>query len=126
MKCDQSKMRRSIFLELSTLLEIHMTIEESIFYPAYRELMGTQEGIDQAREAQEEHHVVDLLLAELARADPSDEGFEAKVRVFQDIVDRHIENEERGMFLDAERRTDRAGLKMLGVQLEDLANHLSH
>lgn len=125
LKCDSIGDCRSISHELGTLLEIHMTVEESIFYPAYRELSGTRRGVDRVLTACEEHHVVDLLLAELPRVDPSTDRFEATVKVFKDFVERHIEAEEREMLRDAERGIVGDRLDAIGQQMEERADYLS-
>lgn len=125
LKCDDARACRSLSVEISTLLEIHMTIEESIFYPAYRASTGTRRGEQQVLQAFEEHHVIDLLLAELPRIDPSVERFDATVTVFKGLVERHVEAEELEMFRDAERRIDRERLEELGLQMADRAEHLA-
>src|SRR5438874_1058299 len=46
-------------------LKIHSAIEEEIFYPALREQAEKEEETEVMDEAEEEHHVVHLLIDEL-------------------------------------------------------------
>lgn len=68
---------------------------------------------------------MDLILAELPRADPSAERFEAKMKVFKEILDHHVAEEEREMFPEAERRLGQERLEELGAQMGERASHLS-
>src|SRR6185295_20320440 len=64
-------------------LEVHAELEEGLIYPAIRQ------GIDDAElmnEANEEHHLVHVLIAELKELDPSDEAFAAKFTVLGELV----------------------------------------
>jgi hemerythrin superfamily protein len=81
-------------------IEVHATIEEEIVYPVLREADE-----DMFQEAQEEHHVVKILIAELQKMDPDAENFEAKFKVLSENVKHHIEEEE-GEMLPALEKTD--------------------
>ena len=45
-------------------------------------------------EAFKEHHVVDLVLAELPRVSPRDDRFVAKMTVLSELVDQHVQSLE--------------------------------
>jgi hypothetical protein len=49
-------------------------------------------------DAIEQHHAMDLLLAEAPDLDPEGESFTPKVALLEDLVRRHIEAEERELF----------------------------
>jgi hemerythrin superfamily protein len=53
---------------------------------------------DLLREAHEEHKVVKTLLSELSEMTPSDEQFDAKMKVLMENVLHHAEEEEEEMF----------------------------
>lgn len=125
LKSDDDRLRKSLALEISSMLEIHMTIEESFFYPAYRQAAGSTKADDLLLEGYEEHHVVDLILAELPKADPSAERFEAKMKVLKGILEHHVGEEERELFPDAERKLGQERLEKLGAQMGERASHLS-
>ena len=89
--------RRTLMAELASNLKLHMTIEEEIFYPAVQGL-ETRKAEEMVLEAYEEHHVVKLVLAEMPRVNPEDERFEAKMTVLSELVEHHVEEEEKEMF----------------------------
>jgi hypothetical protein len=94
--------RRRVLDEITHDLRAHMMIEEDIFYPAVREI-GTKKTEEIIPEAYEEHHVVKLVLAELPDVDVDDERFEAKVTVLDELIEHHVEEEEKEMFKIAEK-----------------------
>src|SRR6476661_8512528 len=55
-------------------LKIHAAIEEELFYPAVRSPVGKK----LMNEADEEHHVAKLLIAELSTMSGSESHFDAK------------------------------------------------
>jgi hemerythrin superfamily protein len=112
-----ARVRRRLLERIGQALKIHTAIEEKIFYPAVREI-GTDKAEDLVLESLEEHHVVDLVLAELPRVDPSDERFEAKMTVLKELVEHHAEEEEEEMFPMAERKLGDDQLRELGQQME--------
>jgi Hemerythrin HHE cation binding domain len=76
-----------------TELKVHAAVEEELFYPAVRKAVGREV----MNEADEEHHVAKLLVAELDRMDGSESHFDAKFRVLAENVRHHIEEEEGEM-----------------------------
>jgi hemerythrin superfamily protein len=101
-KTEDPKQRRKLMEQIADDLKMHTQIEEEIFYPAVREV-GTAKAEEMIDEAFEEHHVVDLVLAELPQVDPEDERFEAKMTVLSELVEHHVEEEEKEMFKLAKR-----------------------
>lgn len=91
--------RQGIADETIKALEIHTKIEESLVYPAIREATGEEDLVD---EANEEHHVVALLIKELKKMKASAEGYKAKFTVMSELVKHHIAEEEKEMFPEAE------------------------
>jgi iron-sulfur cluster repair protein YtfE (RIC family) len=94
--------RRRVLDEIAEKLRAHMTIEEDIFYPAVREV-GTKKAEEIVPEAYEEHHVVTLVLDELPDVDVEVERFEAKMKVLDELIEHHVEEEEDEMFKIAEK-----------------------
>lgn len=88
--------KRRIVDHVIEQLSVHAAIEELHFYPTVRECSG--ETLAAVLEGLEEHHVVKWTLAELARMSPTDERFDAKVKVLSEIVLHHAEEEERDLF----------------------------
>jgi hemerythrin superfamily protein len=119
-KTEDPKQRRKLMEQITADLKMHTQIEEEIFYPAVREV-GTAKAEEMIDEAFEEHHVVDLVLAELPQVDPEDERFEAKMTVLSELVKHHVEEEEEEMFPMAEKKLGAERIKELGQQLEQMA-----
>jgi hemerythrin superfamily protein len=106
----KQKLAEQICLELI----IHAQIEEEIFYPACEEKVEE----DLLKEAYVEHDGAKLLITEILAGEPSDEFYDSKVKVLQEQIEHHVEEEEKrmeGLFSQARR----AGLDMdaLGEQL---------
>jgi len=102
---------QQICLELS----VHAAIEEEIFYPACE---GKVEE-DLLKESYVEHDAAKVLIAEItAGQGADDEFFDAKVKVLQEEIEHHVEEEEKrleGLFAQA-RKAD-LDLDALGEQL---------
>src|SRR5881227_3505381 len=101
-KTEDGRQRRQLMDQIANELKIHTKIEEEIFYPAVREI-GTEKAEEMIDEAFEEHHVVDLVLAELPTVDPEDERFAAKMTVLSELVEHHADEEEKEMFKTAQK-----------------------
>jgi len=101
-KAEGAEDRRQLMEQIKMFLEAHTTIEEEIFYPAIAEL-ETKKACEMVNEAFEEHHVVKLVLKELPSVDPEDERFEAKMTVLSELIEHHVEEEEKEMFKLAEK-----------------------
>jgi hypothetical protein len=83
--------------------------------------LGTSKAEEMIDEAFEEHHVVDLVLAELPQVDPEDERFEAKMTVLSELVEHHVEEEEKEMFRLAEKKLGPERIKELGQRMAEMA-----
>ena len=81
-------------------LEIHAELEEGLIYPAIREGIDDDEVMN---EANEEHHLVHVLIAELKELEPSDDAFKAKFTVLGELVKHHVKEEEGEMFPQAQK-----------------------
>ena len=108
------KTREELFATIKGELTVHEIIEEEIFYPALKEHPKAK---DLVLEAYEEHHVVDMVMAELEGLDVSDETWGAKATVMKENVEHHIEEEEGEMFAKARQVFDRQELEDLGARM---------
>ncbi|HWW77725.1 MAG TPA: hemerythrin domain-containing protein, partial [Pyrinomonadaceae bacterium] len=84
------KTRTELFAKLKEELDIHARIEETIFYPAIKQAAETREIV---LEGFEEHHVVKMLLKELESLPVDTEQWTAKLKVLQENVEHHVEEE---------------------------------
>ena len=108
----------ALFEQIRDALTVHMDIEETIFYPAVKAVRD-EKVKDEVREADEEHHVVKLLLAELGKMNLSDEQFDAKLTVLRENVEHHIEEEEDELLPDAKKKLSPELLDQLGDEMEE-------
>ena len=109
------KTREELFARLKEELEIHARIEETIFYPVLQEADATH---DITLEAFEEHAVVKQLLSELESLNKDDETWGAKLKVLQENVEHHVEEEENEMFEKARKVLSKEELESLGTRME--------
>lgn len=112
---DQQTMRQ-VAEKIVTELKVHTTIEEEIFYPEIRK--GGPELEEIVAEGVEEHHVVDVLIDELAGLEPGGEEWTAKVQVMIENVEHHATEEEQEMFPQVRRAFDTDALAGLAERLE--------
>ena len=108
----KEKLARQICRELT----VHAMIEEEIFYPACE---GKVEE-ELLKEAYVEHDAAKLLIAEIEAGEPSDDFYDAKVKVLKEEIEHHVKEEEKrmeGLFAQARK----AGIDMdsLGEQLAE-------
>lgn len=103
--------------QIEAELKMHTTIEEEIFYPAFREAASKKDDTKLYYEALEEHHVVDLVLPELDAEGAGSPEFAAKAKVLKELVEHHADEEEKEMFPRAKKLMDKDELETLGEQL---------
>ena len=108
--------------KILTELQVHTTIEEQVFYPAVR--AADEELHELVTEGVEEHHVVDVLAAEIKALAPEVESWAAKVTVLIENVEHHAEEEETEMFPEVKKAFAAAALEELGQQLEKMKGEL--
>ncbi len=109
------KRREELFLTIKRELTVHEIIEEEIFYPTLKQHPKAK---DIVLEGYEEHHVVDVLMAELEGLDVTDEAWGAKALVMKENIEHHIEEEEGEMFKQARQVFEASELEELGAQME--------
>ena len=110
------KTRTELFARLQEELDIHAKIEESVFYPAIKQAAETREIV---LEGFEEHHVVKMLLKELDAVPVDTEQWTAKLKVLQENVEHHVEEEEGEMFQKSRQVLSEEQIKELGEQMQE-------
>ena len=107
----KEKLAREICLELS----VHTALEEKIFYPACDGKVDEE----LLNESYVEHDAAKVLIAEIdAAMGESDKFFDSKVKVLQEEIEHHVEEEEKpksGLF--AQARDADLDLEALGERL---------
>jgi Hemerythrin HHE cation binding domain len=120
-KSENAQARKKIVKQALTELKAHAAIEEEIFYPAVRKHVGK----DLMNEADEEHHVAKLLVAELDDMHGRGDHFDAKFTVLAENVRHHIKEEENEMLPKAQELKmdfDKLGEAMLARKHQLLKN----
>jgi hemerythrin superfamily protein len=113
---DDSKEQRNIFKQIKTALQTHARIEEGVFYPAVEKHEQLK---DLVLESYEEHKQIKGLLKEIDDLVIDSDKFEPKLKVLQENVEHHAEEEEEGkMFPQVHELFDDAALEELGRKLE--------
>ena len=112
----EGKQKIEVFAKIKKALETHTRIEEGIFYPAMEK---REELKDMVLESLEEHKQVKTLLKEMDALVSDSEKFEPKLKVLQENVEHHAEEEEEGkMFPKVRQLFDKAALERLGQKLQ--------
>src|SRR5215210_864782 len=95
----KERLAHQICLELS----VHSSIEEEIFYPACEGKVDEE----LLKESYVEHDAAKVLIAEITAAEgQGDDFFDSKVKVLQEEIEHHVEEEEKretGLFSQARR-----------------------
>jgi hemerythrin superfamily protein len=105
--------KQDLFDELADQLTVHATIEEQHFYPAVR----AKRTEDILLESLQEHLSIKRLLADLLQLDPRNEEFDPKIKVLQEQVQHHVQEEEEELFPKARKVLDQ---KQLVAIAEDM------
>jgi hemerythrin superfamily protein len=116
--------RQALATQICTMLTVHATIEEEIFYPAARAA-----GIDDSLmdEADVEHAAAKDLIAQIRAMTPDEDHYDAKVKVLGEQIEHHVEEEQDEMFPKCRGAgMDLAGLgKALAARKEELMQEAS-
>jgi hypothetical protein len=108
---DELAMQHEIAMALFVALEVHMHVEEHVFYPALAEAT-THAGYALVATSLEAHEQIEVCLEELQGLEADAEAFAAQFQALRLMVDQHIQHEEHQLFPQAE--------VALAAQLEDL------
>jgi hemerythrin superfamily protein len=114
----QKERRGKLVEQILEALTVHTYLENEVMYPEVRRLLPDLE--EEVLESYEEHHVADVLCAELAMMSPDDERFEAKTMVLIESVSHHIEEEEQDWFPKVREGLGRKQLQELGARMVEL------
>ncbi|HET9653721.1 MAG TPA: hemerythrin domain-containing protein [Kineosporiaceae bacterium] len=107
--------RERIVTRILEELTAHTFVENEVVYPRIRALLPDLE--QEILESFEEHHVADVVAAELAGLHADDERFEAKATVLIEIVGHHLQEEEQDWFPKVRAALTRTQLREIGAEL---------
>ena len=106
--------KRALFAKIALALKVHTRIEEEIFYPEER---GDIED-DMLDEAYVEHDGAKKLIAEIEGMQPSDQFYDAKVKVLGEYIKHHVKEEEQPGGLFAQAKKGHEDLEEMGRRLK--------
>lgn len=112
-----TKIREELVRQLEMELKVHAKLEEEIFYPAFKHAASKKEDKELFFEANEEHHVMDMVLPELKVTSPKSEHFGAKAKVLKELIEHHIKEEETEMFVRARQLMSEEELREVGEKM---------
>src|SRR3954467_995004 len=95
-KTDDPAKQGELAEQMIAALQLHTEVENTILYPAILKTLPDLE--DEILESYEEHHAVDLIIAEIQKLEPTAENFKARVTVLIENVEHHIGEEEDEWF----------------------------
>ena len=106
--------KEQLAVKICSALQVHTQLEEEIFYPAAREAIENPELID---EAIVEHASAKQLIGEIEKMKPGEELYDAKLKVLQEQVVHHVEEEEGELFPQVE--ASELDLEALGKKMAE-------
>jgi hemerythrin-like domain-containing protein len=104
--------RRDLAEEICSLLQVHSLLEQELFYPAARDVLDEEYLVDEALVA---HDSAQALIDDILSGDPTEPRYDAQVRILQELVAQHVEEEETELFPRV-RRTS-LDLEELGAEM---------
>lgn len=112
---DGDASKSELFGELAAMLVAHDAIEREIFYPACEKALGLS---DHLGESLVEHGVIEFSLYEADEAQGK-KDFDFKLTVLEEMVEHHVEEEEKEFFPEVEEAIDEEELETLGQKMEE-------
>jgi hemerythrin-like domain-containing protein len=106
--------KRSIAERICKELTAHAQLEEELFYPWLRENLDEEE-MEMLEEAYVEHASAKDLIAQIEGGATIDAAYDAKVKVLQEYIKHHVEEEENEIFeavSDKQEELDELGQEM--------------
>lgn len=113
---DEDEAGEQVYLLARTIclrLTHHAVIEEELFYPAAR----TSDTLDLIAQAAVEHLSAKRLIADIEAMSAGDEMLKATVRVLEDQVEHHVEEEEGSLFPQVAQDLTSQELDQLGEHM---------
>ena len=113
---DEDEAGEQVYLLARTIclrLTHHAVIEEELFYPAAR----TADTIDLMAQAAVEHLSAKRLIADIEAMSAGDEMLKATVRVLEDQIEHHVEEEEGSLFPQVAQDLTSEELDQLGEHM---------
>ena len=115
---DAPEAKGEIANQIIKQLAIHAKMEEKLFYPRVKEILGNNNP-KIVEDALQEHHAAKLLLMELRIMSVKDPKYDSKMQVLEDSVIHHIEIEEATLLPFANDVMDKKASESLGIEMKE-------
>lgn len=120
-----AKTRKELLTKIEANLKAHTSIEEEIFYPAFKDAGKKSDDDKMYFEALEEHRAAgDLVLPDLLDTDPVSDKFGGRAKVLKELVEHHADEEEKEMFPRAKKLLTKEELADLGGRMQERKSEL--
>lgn len=114
---EEIKKDKSKYILLKKHLDIHHELEEDLLLS----LLNSNKKVNaESLESQEEHYVLNMLLLDLADFPKDNPRWMIKFKVFVEIIEHHLSEEEEDLFPEAEDHLPIDQLQKLGGEFQQL------
>ncbi|MBE0663122.1 MAG: hemerythrin domain-containing protein [Bacteroidales bacterium] len=114
---EEIKQDPSRFYLLGKHLDVHHELEEDLLLS---KLHSKKEIKDESLESQEEHFVLNILLLDLKDFPKDNSRWIVKFKVFEEILEHHLSEEEEELFPEAEKILSKEEQATSGAQFMEL------
>ncbi|MGZ3768755.1 MAG: hemerythrin domain-containing protein [Bdellovibrio sp.] len=111
---------QDLFDTVKTEIIAHSKSEEEVFYQPLKAILKEKHDEELPWQGEQEHHVVSLLLNELARLELEEEEWKAKLKVVKELVEHHVEEEENEIFAVAKKTFSHEEAEEIAANMEEL------
>ena len=119
-KAESKQQKAELVAKICQELEVHMQIEEEIFYPAVKAALKDHELVP---EGEVEHASVKDLIAQVKGVKPDGDTYDARVKVMGELIEHHVKDEETEMFPKAKKT--KLDMEALGAKMAKRKEELS-
>ncbi len=110
------KTRENLFIQIKTALNQHALTEEDLLYPILKEINKAEM---QTAEAYEEHSLMKTVLKELDTPEKNNDVWLGKMKTLKDVVEHHVEEEEKELFPMAEKLLSKEQLDEIETKIAE-------
>lgn len=105
-----------VFKTLARNVAVHSKVEETLFYPRFREEKEVRALIEESYGA---HQEVEKLLEEMSQLSPGDEDWESSLKELKTHIEQHVKEEEQQLFPKASKILSKEEAAELGEAMAE-------
>jgi len=110
--------RQIIFDQLAAEVLAHSKAEEDVLYEAL--LKEDEEKMTKKiEEGKEEHHVAEILIAEMRSLSPDDSKWQAKLEVLRESLEHHLNEEEKDILRPSKSMIDKEDATQMSEEFRE-------